>query len=366
MKATILEQVLDLARWAPSGDNTQPWRFEIAGEHHLVVHGFDTRSHCVYDLDGKPSQISIGALIETIAIAASAHGLGVAVSRREGLPETTPTFDIRFHADAAIAPSPLLEAVTRRAVQRRGMQSQPLTADEKSTLEQSVAPRFRIHWLEGSSTKWQVARLLFDNAKVRLTMPEAYEVHRSIIEWGAQFSTDRVPDAALGADAMTVKTMRFVMASWGRVEFFNRFMAGTVLPRIQMDLLPALACSAHYVLVDTQLPASIDDHVAAGRAVQRLWLTMTRQGLAQQPEMTPLIFGSYVRRNIPFTRVPQVSALAQRVAGRCRDVLGVDLDRAVWMGRVGRGPFATARSTRLSVDELRWTGPAAKAGHPAS
>jgi nitroreductase len=28
----ICEQILDLARWAPSGDNTQPWRFEIKGE----------------------------------------------------------------------------------------------------------------------------------------------------------------------------------------------------------------------------------------------------------------------------------------------------------------------------------------------
>ena len=39
----VLIKLLDLARWAPSGDNTQPWRFEIAGEGHIVVHGHDTR-----------------------------------------------------------------------------------------------------------------------------------------------------------------------------------------------------------------------------------------------------------------------------------------------------------------------------------
>jgi len=47
---TVVEQILDLARWAPSGDNTQPWRFEIVDEVNVVVHGFDTREHCVYDL----------------------------------------------------------------------------------------------------------------------------------------------------------------------------------------------------------------------------------------------------------------------------------------------------------------------------
>ena len=43
-----LNSILDLARWAPSGDNTQPWRFEIIDETRFVVHGFDTRSDCVY------------------------------------------------------------------------------------------------------------------------------------------------------------------------------------------------------------------------------------------------------------------------------------------------------------------------------
>ncbi|HWW68783.1 MAG TPA: nitroreductase family protein, partial [Duganella sp.] len=70
-----LEQILELARWAPSGDNTQPWRFEILDARRLIVHGHDTRDHCVYDLDGHPSQISLGALLETMAIAASTFGL---------------------------------------------------------------------------------------------------------------------------------------------------------------------------------------------------------------------------------------------------------------------------------------------------
>ena len=79
---STVEQILDRARWAPSGDNTQPWRFEIIDEFSVVVHGFDTRKHCVYDLDGRASQISLGALLETIAIAASAHGLRAKAQRR--------------------------------------------------------------------------------------------------------------------------------------------------------------------------------------------------------------------------------------------------------------------------------------------
>jgi hypothetical protein len=109
------------------------------------------------------------------------------------------------------------------------------------------------------------------------------------------------------------------------------------------------------VLVDTQEPASIDDHVAAGRAVQRLWLTLTALGLNQQPEMTPLIFEAYVRKGIGFTRAGPVSELARDVATRLREVIGVDPAQAVWMGRVGAGTAARARSVRLPLSRLKLT-----------
>ena len=351
----VVEQILELARWAPSGDNTQPWRFEIIDDVNLVVHGFDTRAHCVYDLDGRPSQISLGALLETISIAASGHGREMFVQRRAGLPDETPTFDIRLDASPAVRRDALIDCITKRTVQRRAMKTRPLTTVEKADMERSVGPRFRICWLELFGAKWQVATLMFANAKVRLTMPEAYEVHQSIIEWGTQFSEGKVPDAALGADPMTLRLMRFVMKSWDRVAFFNRYFAGTLAPRLQMDLLPGLACAAHCVLIDTQEPKSVDDHVAAGRAVQRLWLKLTALGLNHQPEMTPLIFEAYVRKGIRFTRSGPVSDLARDVAARLRGVIGVDPAHAVWMGRIGAGTAPRSRSVRLPLSRLMRT-----------
>ena len=84
---SVVREILELARYAPSGDNTQPWRFAIDGEHAVTVHGHDTREHCVYDLDGRASQVSIGALLETIAIAATRFRLSTEVTRRRDAPE---------------------------------------------------------------------------------------------------------------------------------------------------------------------------------------------------------------------------------------------------------------------------------------
>ncbi len=348
-----IEQILDLARWAPSGDNTQPWRFEIVADDHVIVHGFDTRRHCVYDVEGRPSQLSIGALLESIAIAASAKGLRAEIDVRPDSAEETPRFDVRLRPAPGLAPSPLAEVIPTRTVQRRAMRTTPLAARTKAALEQAAGEGYRLVWLEGWAGRWRVARLLFRSARLRLIMPEAYAVHRDIIAWDTRFSADRVPDRALGMSAIGLKLMRPVMRSWARVDFFNRYLGGTILPRVELDLIPGLACAAHFLVIAPRAPARLEDYIAAGRAMQRVWLTASLHGLYVQPELTPLIFAAYVRLGRPFSRIDQVWTGAQRVAAELAGIVGEDsLRRAVFMGRIGAGAAPSARSVRLPLEKL--------------
>lgn len=352
-RSSVIESILDLARWAPSGDNTQPWRFEIVDDSSLVIHGFDTRDHCVYDLDGRPSQISLGAVIETISIAATLQGRRTEVVRRVDSAENRPTFDVKFTPDASIRPDALAEQITIRSVQRRPMRLRPLTTSQKRSLEAAAGPLHRVVWLEGTAAKLRTASLMFGTAKLRLTMPEAYLVHREIIEWGARYSKDRIPDQALGVDPATARLMRWIMGDWRRVSFFNRYLAGTIAPRVQMDLLPSLFCAAHFVITAERPAREIDDYVAAGRAMQRLWLQATSIGLAVQPEMTPLIFARYVREGRSFTAAAGLHDQARALSGRLDALLGEQaVSKAVFMGRIGAGPAPTARSLRLPLEQL--------------
>lgn len=346
-----LAQILDLARWAPSGDNTQCWRFEIVAENHFVVHGFDTREHCVYDLDGHPSQISLGALFETVAIAASAHGLRADVARRHDSQEARPEFDVHLVPDGAIVTSSLLDAIKARTVQRRPMSMRALHADDKAALEACVGDAYAVTWLEGFPAKFRTARLMFNNARLRLTMPEAFETHRKVIHWGVTHSPDRVPDQALGVDPATLKLMKWAMVSWKRMATINA-LTGTWAPRLQMDLIPGLACAAHFVLKAKRQPSSIDDYVAAGRVVQRFWLTLTARGLYMQPEMTPLIFSKYVRDGRAFTGQASLHAPARRLQAQAHRIIFTDAHFPVYMGRLGSGKAPAARSERLPLEVL--------------
>ena len=347
------EQILDLARWAPSGDNTQPWRFEIVADNHIAIHGSDTRDWCLYDFNGHASHMAHGALLETLRIAATRFGLDAVWSRRAGTPDTAPIYDVSLKPNAGRGSDPLLPFIETRAVQRRPMRLTPLTATQREALHAAPGPNYEVRFFESLAERRGIARLLWDNAYIRLTCPEAYPVHKEVIEWNARFSKDRIPEQAVGIDPLTAKLMRWVLQDWKRVDFFNRYLLGTIAPRIQLDLLPAILCAAHLLVRTKAPPVRLEDYVQAGIAMQRLWLTAISAGLYLQPEMTPVIFRWYARAGQPFSASPELtrnaSALAllfERLTGAGRE------DGFVFFCRVGRSQPPSSRSVRRELREL--------------
>lgn len=350
--ANPVERILDYARWAPSGDNTQPWQFELLSDEHLLIHTRDTRDWCVYDLAGRASQTSVGTLLENIAIAARSEGLDACFTLQDPTVDAEPVIDVRFSAlTHSSDEATLLSYIKTRSVQRRPLSTRPLMAMHKQALEAAVGPGYRVIWIEGRQKKWQITRLLLRAAGIRLTIPEVYQVHKKIIHWGAQFSHDRIPDQALGADALTTKMMQWALQSWGRVKTLNRYFAGTLMPRIQLDLIPAQRCAGHFVIVADVARDATQDYLSGGRATQRFWLTATKLGLQLQPEMTPLIFATYAREGRRFTDSTDKLGDADTVRVELDALTGGEVD-AVFMGRLGFGASASSRSLRKTLSQL--------------
>jgi hypothetical protein len=353
MNHDTLTQILNLARWAPSGDNTQPWRLEVVNETLIRVHGFDTRDHVLYDFDGHPSHMAHGALLETLRIAATGFGMAAHWTISSEGEHRNPVYDVTLQPDPNVVRDPLIECIETRTVQRRPMQTTPLTAAQRQALIESVGDSYSVQVFETFGERLKVAKLLWDSAKMRLTCQEAYPVHRDIIEWRARFSKDRIPELAVGVDPATARLMQWVMQSWGRVAFFNRYLLGTVAPRIQLDFLPAIYCAAHLLVKPRRSPTQLADWVELGMAVQRIWLTATQLGLHLQPEMTPVIFRWYARAGRRFSAQPELFQQAVNFA--------VDFERATdakpaedfgFFARVGTCQVPKSRSIRQELLDL--------------
>src|SRR3954463_11866861 len=113
-----IEAVLDLARWAPSGDNAQPWRFRIPGEREVEILVRRSNPNIYEYRQGEPTLISAGALLEKIALAPPAFGMEAAW-RYDGSAEGIDHIRVAFRDDSTAAVSDLFHEIRRRSVDRR-------------------------------------------------------------------------------------------------------------------------------------------------------------------------------------------------------------------------------------------------------
>jgi len=238
-------------------------------------------------------------------------------------------------------------------VQRRPMKTTPLTPHQRQALIDAAGADHTVQLFESWSDRAQVAKMLWDSAYIRLTCPEAYPVHRDIIEWGVRFSKDRIPEQAVGVDPATARLMQWVMQSWKRVEFFNTYLLGTVIPRVQLDALPALHCAAHLLVRPKLAPKELEDWVKLGMTVQRVWLTATQVGLHLQPEMTPVIFRWYARAGRKFSADAHLANLANQLSTQFEQVTqAASTDSFGFFCRVGTSETPISRSIRQDISSL--------------
>jgi hypothetical protein len=147
--------------------------------------------------------------------------------------------------------------------------------------------------------------------------------------------------------------MQWVMQSWARVDFFNSYLLGTVIPRIQLDVLPALRCAAHVLVRPKQAPTQLEDWIDLGMAVQRIWLTATYLGLHLQPEMTPVIFRWYARAGRQFSGLASLTEQSVRLADNFDRSAGAQpVEPFGFFCRVGLSVAPKSRSIRLDLADL--------------
>lgn len=347
-----LRAILDGGRWAPSGDNVQPWRFHVLdGERvDVTLHGDDSFYETLWNAKGI--FLAAGGLLETLRIVASQHGRRLDWQLAPGTGNKR--IRLRFTSDVAVASDPLQHVVAARSVQRHAYRLTPLTPAQRERLERSVGTGFELAWNETPGSRWQAARLNMKAADIRFRLPQTFETNQHILDWDQNFSPDRIPVKAIAVDALTRRLMKLLLKRWRWLDFMNRYLGATLLPSIEMDLVPGLACAAHFVLrfsadaADTTSPQAT---IRAGQAMQRLWLQATAEGLALQPSMAPALMAGYHRH--PDAQ-PRFMAASRHVAESLADYARAPPHRIAFMGRIGtpRSSHVKARSVRKSLDEL--------------
>ncbi|HKQ44945.1 MAG TPA: hypothetical protein VJS47_06090 [Rhizomicrobium sp.] len=344
-----VERILDAAHWAPSGDNAQPWTFEVQDENR-----FDVLVHIeagnVYEYrQGEPTLISAGTLLENIAVTAPSFGKRAAW---DYLGFDAGTHRIKVDLSAAPAGEhPLSSQIERRSVDRRPYRMRRLGIDDKGALAEAVGGEFALEWHEALADRRKVAALTRLATDIRLRIPETFDIHSRIVDWKRAYSPDAIPSRALGVDAMTQKMMRWTLADRGRTQMANR-MGSPFFAGLQMDFLPGLFSAAYFAFRLKEQPpdaqGKIRQALRVGQAVQRFWLTAAKRGLVLQPCLATLAFAHYGRSGEAFTVSQPERRKAARLARQADQNLH-DATTIAFIGRIGFPQKAKLESRSLRV-----------------
>ena len=350
--ASLVEHILTAARWAPSGDNSQPWRFEVLDDESVRVHLGTEAGRNPYDFrGGEPSVLSGGMLLESLRIAATQHGRSMEW-RVEGRDDP---YRIVVQFPAGDGPvDPLASVLSYRSVDRRPYRRRPLTAEEKAALSQSLGTALRVVWHEPRAQRLRIARLGAMATDIRLRARETFRVHQQVIDWTRGHSAAGLPALGIGLDRGTLTLMRWAMRRWSRMRALNRAF-GTSAASLQLDLAPALGSAAFFTL-EVPLPEGerVERLLRQGQAIQRFWLTASKLGLAMQPGLATLIFAQYGADDAAFTADASLRSKARRLAERFSLVLGRQPGQIAFLGRIGepRSGLPKVRSTRQPLSSL--------------
>ncbi|MCE9591255.1 MAG: hypothetical protein K8S99_12100 [Planctomycetes bacterium] len=331
MEFQTWREVLEYARWAPSPHNTQHWKFKLIDERRAVLFYDPARLLPIEDGAGRFMASGMGILLEMMSIAAAPLGLEVRgtplnVPLDASARQPSPFADLELMVRAE--PEPLdRELIRQRRTSRLPYNDRPVPPALLEELSR-VAERFG-HQFEHSNDPAEVAWVVGLNAETMFYDLRDDATRGEIGHW-ARYS---LADAQQRGDGLAAFAMLF--PGWLMRLFFEKNRLFQVPGLHQL-------CKWSYKrsMRGTRTVAWISgkfqeqpDCITAGRALARLWLTMTKHGVYLHP------FGSVITNHRSHQYMEEHFAGTQR-------------RHPLWLlVRLGQSDLPP-RALRLLLDEL--------------
>lgn len=347
----VIRKILEAAVYAPSGDNSQPWRFEVAGNTVKVLN-IRERDRTLYNFKYRGSFVAHGALLENILIASSFFGYKAVL---DFLPDPQHIHWVAtvFLEKADVKSDPLYPYITKRVTNRRFYKKEKLIPEQKDRILNSAGPigYGRVILIEDSSQKESLATALAVNDRLILENRHIHDFIFEQINWTEKEELEK-------RSGLYVKTLELpvpkefmfrLFRHWSVVRVFNKVGFARLIAKDGAKLYsssPALG----FILVPGD---SYLDFINTGRVLERLWLEATRTGLSLQP-LGGLV---YLAQRVAAGDTAAFSAgevnLIKNAYSRIRNILGIKEEIVSLAFRIGRGGSPTARSCRMPPEIVK-------------
>ncbi|OGM94658.1 hypothetical protein A2524_02020 [Candidatus Wolfebacteria bacterium RIFOXYD12_FULL_48_21] len=347
----LIKEIIEEAVHAPSGDNSQPWRFEVRGNE-IDIYNLVGRDATLFNFKNRGDFLAHGALIENIAIAAAHFGYKAEMVLFPEVGRNDHTATVRLEKAVEKKETGLFKAIRERATNRKIYQSYVLTEEEKEYIEGMKGEGgAEIRLVDNREDVNKLATIVSLNERLLLENKHIHDFLFSIIRW-----TD---EEEKGKPGMHVKTLelappqRFAFRrfkSWKFVECANRIGASKFIAKENAKVY-ASSSAIGAIIMESDAPK---DFMQAGRLLEHMWLTLTNRGLSLQP-VTAV---AYLAQRIKAGDVSELSAehqeLIKRADKETREILGIGDKTIAMVFRIGKADKPSGRAFKLGPD-IRWS-----------
>lgn len=288
-----LTALLEAATLAPSGGNEQPWRWLRAGSELWLLPERAFGDSLLNHRDNA-SFLALGAAAENLVLRAHELGLAVELSppsaeqpqpkcRFRFFPAAAETGAAESHVWDSLAPF-----INERHTNRRRGDTTPLAREVLDELARPLeaTPGLKLHIVTQRAAIAEVAEVAARADRIRMLHPEGHRDLVREIRWTkdeAERERDGIDLSSMeltAAEHAGLRMLRFervaeLLRSWKRGRGLERLTRNAVLASSAVGLLTAPG-------------DSVTDRFLAGRALERVWLTATRLGVALQPHTASL------------------------------------------------------------------------------
>jgi nitroreductase len=259
-----VRRIVEAAGAAPSIHNTQPWRFRVAGDDLLEVHGDPERMLWVADAHGRALHLSCGAALFNLSLAARTTGakpLAWLLPDPQAEPTLMASVQLTRGRPATLGERELFGSIWQRRTSRAPFAGQRVPDEVWVALERAASAEFALLRPLNATDAVRVLQIAADAER---ELAEDFDHRVELARWIGTDGDDGVPATALGSrpdrDPAPVRDL-------GRAAPATPLPAGSYEPRPQLAVLATARDD----------PA---DWLRAGQALQRVLLTATLNGLA--------------------------------------------------------------------------------------
>ena len=346
-----IRKILEAGIHAPSGSNSQPWKFIIAGDQAEIL-ALPERDHPILNFKNRGTWVAHGALIENIIIASSEFGYEAHLELTPLTPQTKITAKITFEKKPAIKED-LYKVIKERATNRKPYKNIPLNEKQKENL-----------LTQGNKFESVEFRLIEEREKINAIIEASSQDIRIMLEdknlhgllfkeivWTEQEEREK-------KSGLYLKTMELEKPQQKAFKLLSHWAVANVLNKLGVSKAIARTNAKNYSLCGAVGVLIIKDQdnnfLTAGRSLERVWLEAEKMGLSCHLLTGVLFFWQRVKNETSGFSGKHIQIINQSYE-KIKTNIGINQDDGqivALLFRIGYGGQPSGFSSRFSPESL--------------